>query len=202
MTTRPLLENYTWFPFRNDSGEEIPAWSVLEVTGTVSGAGRATLTCRKPTNSGCTFVSSGPFSVQADKFGDCVVSPHRIVKYTGTVAAGDEIGPAPGQWYASNDEFGMMVLGVIDSANSLALVTLLPKAETCGIDSSSSYGSSVCNTIPGVDLDALDLVNASEADYVLGIRAGCLVKIALVQCDPGSSSAGAGSSSGGGPAPE
>lgn len=188
MANRPLLDSYTWFPYRNDSGETVPPFALIEVTGTVSGSSRATLTCRKPTNSGCTFVSNGPFAVADGAFGDCMVSAHRIVKYTGSVAAGDEIGPSPGNWYASNDEFGMMVLGVTDSANSYALVTLLPKAETCGQDSSSSYGSSFCVSIPGVDLDAVELVDATEADYVLAIRNGCLVKIALVQCDPGSSS--------------
>jgi hypothetical protein len=78
-----------------------------------------------------------------------------------------------------------MVYGMIDATKNLALVSLLPKAETCGQDSSSSYGSSYCVSIPGVDLDAIELVDAVDADYVLAIRNGCLVKVALTECGSG-----------------
>lgn len=181
--SKSVFDNYFWIPFRNDSGETIPPYSSIKITGVVSGGARITLTCDKPSQTTCTYASSGPFSVVADGFGSACVSSHRVVKFSGTVTTGDEIGPVDGSWEASADGNGMMVYGVIDATNNLALVSLLPKAETCGQDSSSSYGSSYCVSIPGVDLDAIELVDAVDADYVLAIRNGCLVKVALTECD-------------------
>jgi len=40
-----------------------------------------------------------------------------------------------------------------------------------------------CTRIPGVDLTALDLHNPENVDHVLGVKDGCLVKVALVDCD-------------------
>lgn len=53
----------------------------------------------------------------------------------------------------------------------------------------SGSGSSCfdCVRIPGVDLDSVPVSAAVDVDYVLGIKNGCLVKVALSECDPGSS---------------
>jgi hypothetical protein len=66
--------------------------------------------------------------------------------------------------------------------------------------SGSDSGSSACNTIAGVDFELLEIASASDVDYVLAIKDGCLVKVALSECEPDSS--GGGSGSGGGPVPE
>jgi hypothetical protein len=183
--SKSIYDNYFWIPFRNDSGETIPAYSSLKITGVVSGGARITLTCDKPDNSTCTYAASGPFAVPVDGYGSACVSSHRIVKVSASVSTGDEIGPVGGSWESGDGGNGMMVYGMIDATKNLALVSLLPKAETCGQDSSSSYGSSYCVSIPGVDLDAIELVDAVDADYVLAIRNGCLVKVALTECGSG-----------------
>lgn len=50
------------------------------------------------------------------------------------------------------------------------------------INSPPSQDSSGCNQIPGVDLDALETVSAELVDFVLAVKDGCLVKVAVSDC--------------------
>ena len=125
MKTRPILDSYTWFPYRNDSGETVPAFAVMKVTGVVAAAARATLTCDKPDSDATMYVTNGPFAVSDGAFGDCCVTPHRIVNYTGSLSAGDRCSPKVNDWVVEEDSGGLFaVVGVVDSNRSLALVFL------------------------------------------------------------------------------
>lgn len=125
MANRPLLESYTWFPYRNDSGETVPAFAVMKVTGVVAAAARATFTCDKPDSDATMYVTNGPFAVSDGAFGDCCVTPHRIVNYTGSLSAGDRCSPKVNDWVVEENSGGLFaVVGVVDSTRSLALVFL------------------------------------------------------------------------------
>lgn len=54
--------------------------------------------------------------------------------------------------------------------------------------------TSGCPTIPGLDTAAI--VDAIDADFVLGVRDGCIVLIEVETCEPGSSEPPSGSGSG------
>jgi hypothetical protein len=58
MTAAPWATHHAggrWLAFRNDSGETIPPFAVLRITGVVTIAGRAVLTVSKPNADGGTF---------------------------------------------------------------------------------------------------------------------------------------------------
>lgn len=181
--SKSVWDNYFWIPFRNDSSEDIPAYGSMSITGVVSGGARVTLTCNKPSCDSTIYATNGPFKVAANTFGSACISAHRVAKYTGTLSPGDSCKPRTEEWVIEEDTTGQfMCIGVINETDKLALISLLPKVIAC--DSSDMSGSSsACNTIPGVDLDMVDVASASEVDYVLAIKNGCLVKVALSQCD-------------------
>jgi hypothetical protein len=120
--SKSIYDNYFWIPFRNDSGETIPAYSSVKVTGVVSGGARTTLTVSKPDSSATMFATTGPFSVPADGYGSACVSVHRVAKFTGSIASGNRCKPKSGDWVLEEDSSGQFVcLGVIDSTKSLGL---------------------------------------------------------------------------------
>lgn len=121
----PLLANFTWLPFRNDSAETIPPFAMMEVSGVVTDTNRAVLTCIKPTDDGRFFVSNGPFSVGSGDTGSCCASETRIVSYSGTIASGDTIGPVGGSWDASIAGAGLTVIGDTSYEDGYVLASAL-----------------------------------------------------------------------------
>jgi len=120
--SKSVWDNYFWIPFRNDSGETIPAYSSVKITGVVSGGARTTLTVDKPDSSATMFATTGPFSVPADAYGSACVSVHRVAKFTGSVSSGNRCKPKSADWVLEEDSSGQFVcLGVIDSTKSLGL---------------------------------------------------------------------------------
>lgn len=91
-----------WY-VKNNSGEEIPAYACMQATGTEDVGGRTFIAVGKPANvDGSTggYLFNGPRAIEADGFG--VGHPGPIVTALtdgSTVTAGDEWGPASGQWY-------------------------------------------------------------------------------------------------------
>lgn len=123
MKNRPILDSYTWFPYRNDSGETVPPFSIMAVSGVIDSASRATLTCEKPDSESTMYVSNGPFAVANGSYGDCCITPHRIVNFTGTLSAGQRCNPKSNDWVVQEDSSGIFaVIGIVDSARSLALI--------------------------------------------------------------------------------
>ena len=121
--SKSIYDNYFWIPFRNDSGETIPAYSSIKITGVVSGGARTTLTADQPDSTSTMYATTGPFSVIANGFGSACVSVHRVAKFTGSLSSGQRCKPKSGDWVMEQTSAGEFVcLGVIDSTNSLALV--------------------------------------------------------------------------------
>lgn len=121
--SKSVFDNYFWIPFRNDSGETIPPYSSIKITGVVSGGARTTLTAEKPDADATMFATTGPFSVSSGGFGSACVSVHRVAAFTGSLSVGQRCKPKVGEWKLELDLSGPFVcLGVIDSTNNLALV--------------------------------------------------------------------------------
>jgi hypothetical protein len=120
---KTIWDNYFWLPFRNDSGEEIPSYASLKITGVVGSTARTTLTCEKPDSDATMYATNGPFVVSSGAYGSACVSVHRVAKFTGTLTAGQRCKPKTSDWVLEQDSSGLfVVLGVIDSTNKLALV--------------------------------------------------------------------------------
>jgi hypothetical protein len=118
-----------WVPFRNDSGETVPAFGAMFVTDTTSagdetggpeGQGGTILICDKP---GSTLhrriVFNGPDEVEDGHYGWCLESGHIDASYdTGTPTSGDSYGIKPGQWTLTKNGVGdFLVDGVVDASN-------------------------------------------------------------------------------------
>lgn len=177
------------FIFRNASSETVPAFGCIKITGVTFAGERYCLTGGKPDGNSGVFVFNSITPVPAGENGVCFAGPicRAAVEpdSANQLYNGECVGPE-GWTLASTPGGPMRFLGRLDdySVDDVAFILNRPSSDC---DDSSVSGDSVCQGIPGVDLDALPTVNASDVDYVLAIKDGCLVKVALSECDPGSS---------------
>jgi hypothetical protein len=115
-------------PFANASGETIPAFAVMAITGLVYENGIAFLACSKP---GTTFYReyavNNMFDVPAGRRGTCFRSGDLRVLYdTGTPAAGEGWGPKPGQWSLAQGFAGFTIGGVVHADKRIAKAFFQP----------------------------------------------------------------------------
>jgi hypothetical protein len=100
-------DNSPQYHVHNDSGEEIPAYACMQVTGTEELYEQTYLTVDKPADVDGTagwFVFNGPNPIATGDEGTIQKGPiFRGFKNSGTVTAGDIWGPTSGQWYLSAD---------------------------------------------------------------------------------------------------
>lgn len=90
---------------RNDSGEEIPAYGVMRVTGIVTEEDREYYKVDKPgTTFSREYLVNGPVAIGTaddEKYGTAQLGPRVQALFDdadGTPTAGDGYGPKPGQW--------------------------------------------------------------------------------------------------------
>jgi hypothetical protein len=91
--------------FRNDSGEEAPAYACMQVTGTVEDTGQNYFKIDKPVDSNG---AAGPFlwnlhtAVPDGEFGIATAGPSvRTLSDNATPSAGDKLSPQSGSWYVA-----------------------------------------------------------------------------------------------------
>jgi hypothetical protein len=118
-------------PFTNVSGETIPAFAAMAITGLVHENGIAFLQCDKP---GTTFVReyavNNMFDVPAGLRGTCFRAGDLRVLYDAAApAAGEGWGPKPGQWSLSRGYPGFSIQGVVDSQHRIAKTFYEPIAQ-------------------------------------------------------------------------
>ncbi|MFN0055921.1 MAG: hypothetical protein ACKV0T_27570 [Planctomycetales bacterium] len=117
-----------WFTYRNDSGEKIPAFGIVRLTGVaVLEPGRVVLTAGRPNTFGCQWqcAINGPTPIQADRLGVCTRSPQVAALYEtadGTPHFGEQWGPRDGGWKLRKQTGGFGVVGVTNSTAGLVLV--------------------------------------------------------------------------------
>lgn len=90
-------------PFRNDSGEEVPPFSVMRVTGQTVLEGQAVFTTTKPdTTFSRMYAVSGPTPVPSGKPGSCATDGVVVGCYdTGSATFGVGYGAKVSQWTLS-----------------------------------------------------------------------------------------------------
>ncbi len=117
--------------FRNDSGEMIPAYGIVRVTGYVEANGRNMVTVTKPATSVGSFIVNGREEVLANEYGYGFAGPVVRVTYHSSDS------PNPGnilgvdgfqaRSYSSGQPvLDIVILGVIDSTNRIAFARLVP----------------------------------------------------------------------------
>ncbi len=117
------LDRMDWQAFRNDSGEVVPAFGIMEVTGLTIRDDDVVLTITKPsTTFGRPYVINGDSEVSIGGYGNCTnSSPCPQYYTTGTTPAiGDGYGPKPSQWTLEKNYPGTTkVIGLVDSTNKI-----------------------------------------------------------------------------------
>lgn len=116
-------------PFRNDSGETIPAYGIIKITGTVEVDGRIVFKAEKPDTYGSQYMHwiNGPTPVASgsNKYGVCFhpASP-TWVKYAtgdGTPAFGESWGPVDSSWELKKHVGGFQILGAHEDGRVLVV---------------------------------------------------------------------------------
>ncbi len=99
-----------WLDFNNVSGEEIPAFAVLKITGLDS---NGFLTADQYDQFGAVYPTAinGAHAVANTKNGKCTMSFPAWVKHNGSPAFGESWGPVSGQWDARLRSIGFSVIG-------------------------------------------------------------------------------------------
>jgi hypothetical protein len=173
--------------------DSLPAFSVVEINNRV---GVETdfiwlKTLEGVTPTGCSLpvaITQAP-SLQGEMV-ECVIAGATIARVR-VDSLGDRFAsPVAGETFlASNFDGGMF--RILEPLTSTGVQRLLVAyhfgvTQICDTGSSSSSGSdsseSLCLSIPGVDMDLIPLVDAATVDYVLAIKDGCLVKVAVSDC--------------------
>lgn len=111
--------DYFPVPFRNDSGETIPAYGVMRVTGVAGLGSIPTITVDKPsTTFQRLYLVNGPFQVSGtsgqNKFGlGTWAEGAAYVLYddANTPAYGEEWGPSASSWKIKKNRYGFFVIG-------------------------------------------------------------------------------------------
>lgn len=188
-----LRSNATNVLVKNGTGETLPAFSVLEISDRMHGdtdfIWMKSLYGSQPT--GCSTpvaITQGPCG--ENQMVECVIAGATIARVR-VDSLGDRFAsPVAGETFlASNFDGGMF--RILEPLTSTGVQRLLVAyhfgvTQICDTGSSSSSGSdsseSLCLSIPGVDMDAIPLVDAATVDFVLAIKDGCLVKVAVSDC--------------------
>lgn len=99
--------------FHNDSGEVIPAYACMQVTGTEEIGGQNYLVVDKPADTDGTaggFIFNGPFPVADDDEGKYQAAQVvRGFKDSGTVTGGDKWSPVVDEWYIAQVDGGPFI---------------------------------------------------------------------------------------------
>jgi hypothetical protein len=137
--------------FRNDSGEEAPAYACLQVTGTEENGEQNYCTIDKPEDTDATsgeYIFNGHFAVANGEFGTSQPGRFvRAIKASGTSTAGERWNPVIGEWTIEQDDSGRFVMaGDDDIATDVARVFIGDGAGGASIEyeivSTSTAGSS------------------------------------------------------------
>lgn len=107
-------------PFKNESGETIPAYGVMRITGVSTGQSVPVITVAKPSSTfQRLYLVNGPLQVSGDSsrsdlrgFGTWAEGA-AFVLYddASTPAYGDEWGPQNGSWEIKKNRYGFFVIG-------------------------------------------------------------------------------------------
>lgn len=91
--------------FRNDSGETIPAFSIVQLTDTVDDEGKVYYIAKRPIATANAlndlFVVSGSNDIEANGFGVAQEGPIYRIKTTSTYSVGTRLGPDHTAWTAT-----------------------------------------------------------------------------------------------------
>ncbi len=164
-----LAERYP-IPFKADSA--LDAYAVMVANGIESGRDDVIPTVDQYDGDdprGLILINS-PMAVAADGYGRAALAwPAPVfAQANGTINAGDNCGPVPGQWYLTTDHPGYVALE--DAADSIVPVIKCPFAPTPFATTAEVAGTTVAGTL--LDLSGSDVGISLTLRDDLGIFTG------------------------------
>lgn len=122
----PLSNNPAKVRFHNDSGEEIPAWGVMRITGIQSGNDAWRLKVGKPNTTISSFYlvnSATACPASTDGWGTYLWnSGHVLYDTSVTPAIGEEWGPQDGTWTIRKNHWGFRIIGGTTGSGAVSRV--------------------------------------------------------------------------------
>ena len=116
-----------WFPIKNASSEEAPAFGIMEITGTELSQKRQTIIkVTKPTAApfeGLYIINSGS-PILPEGYGIGTIVGPALVKTLGTPVVGDSWGVDSANWYIETDGDGFFVIGMEEDGQALCVQSL------------------------------------------------------------------------------
>lgn len=178
------------FLFLNESGETVPPYAVMRVTGIDVNEARFRLTIEKPDGTEGLFAFNTAHKVEPNESGTCTFGPVVIANYTGTVAAGDTVGVSGWSFTTSlSVDLRAKVFGVIDSSDQVGLFKLF-EIETAifktvaGIGARSDADTPTGATCVRYLFDGADFVaySPSISDTVYNMSSEAVAANTFIQC--------------------
>lgn len=194
--------------FKNDSGEAIPAFSIVQLTDTVDDEGKVYYLAKKPiatTNAlNDRFVVSGSREIPANGYGVAQEGPVYRIKTSGSLAVGTRLGPSHNAWTATAgimfshmgsdaletdvvraDRNESMLIGVATTGVTARSSTNMGSG-TVAIRYLSISGGSRVITDAGYNLTAYNLASEAVASgaYVMLARVGPFPIVVWEECPP------------------
>lgn len=119
----PAVSQINWLPVYNDSGETIPAFAAMRISGIVASTLEFKVAKPNSNNAVNNILFNGPVEIPAASFGIGTADTPAGVRYDtadGTPSNGDEWGVSSADWKLRNARNGFLIQGVIDSSVGIA----------------------------------------------------------------------------------
>jgi hypothetical protein len=120
-----------WREVYNDSGEEIPAFAIMRISGARKQNDQFVLEVKQPDTFGSQgqHVVNGPQKIATGKYGQCLRADLVSVLYDsadGTPAFGEQWGPRSGSWKLRKNTGGFVLIGNVNTTETIAVIQSSP----------------------------------------------------------------------------
>lgn len=158
--------------FRNDSGEEIPAYACMKVLDSELSNDRYLISVTKPDDTGGPYLFNGPRPVEIDGLGQYNTGMVRALFDTGTPAVNEIWGPTTSWEIESYGSCALMIMGQIEDDLALGqhpspVTQISIKFPDAGIPAraGNQYGSATCEVMT-TNVDGEGIQQKSPANEV------------------------------------
>jgi hypothetical protein len=159
-------ENQQYWPVKNNSGEQIPAFACMRITGMfapfnqldgsggISRVGYANMgfTVGKPDTYGAQYshLFNGPIPIPAESVGQGTLGQVMMAAYSGgSPTVGNQIGPISGSWLLNTSSIGFQVVDVLLSETDGGVSPNVRVIATPGIFARGTYDGAGNATVNG-----------------------------------------------------
>lgn len=150
------LQRINWEPFKNNSGQVIPAYAAMHHNGDEDRAGNFIMKMEQPSSTfRRIFYINGPVAVAIGAYGSCTrYCAYCLCSIAATPAKDETWGPAPGTWELTKGFPGSLIIGGVTGTGNdqRAKVVVEPINEVFGtLAGSLSQGSTASMDIEYFD---------------------------------------------------